>query len=256
MTVAALRVTETSIRYYLRTWRGSVISSFAVPLFTLLAMGHGLGRLVDQQGGANGVAYLTFLTPALIAATAMMTAAGESSYPVLAGIKWTKSFHAALATPVGVADLVYGLFGWLGLRLAFNLVIYGAIAAALGAMTWTAAMLSVIPATLTGMAFGTPITAWVASLENDTALSSMFRFGVMPLFLFSGTFFPITQLPDWLEPLAFLSPLWHGVELTRFVAGVPGTPYLLWWIHAGALSLLTAAGTVIAVRNMTKTLRT
>jgi lipooligosaccharide transport system permease protein len=255
MAVPALRVVEANGRYYLRTWRGSVISTFAVPLFTLLAMGHGLGRLVNEAGGANGVDYLHFLAPALIAATGMMTAAGESSYPVMAGIKWTKSFHAALATPVGVADLVYGLFGWLGIRLLFNLMIYAGIAAALGAMSWTSALLAVFPATLTGLAFATPITAWVSTLENDTALSSLFRFAIMPLFLFSGTFFPISQLPDWLEPFAYLSPLWHGVELTRFVAGIPGTPYFEWWIHASVLVALTAVGATLAVRNLTETMR-
>lgn len=255
MAIPALRVLEANSRYYFRTWRGSVISTFAVPLFTLVAMGSGLGRLVNEAGGANGVDYLHFLAPALIAATGMMTAAGESSYPVMAGIKWTKSFHAALATPVGVADLVYGLFGWLGIRLLFNLMIYAGIAAALGAMSWTSALLAVFPGTLTGLAFATPITAWVSTLENDTALSSLFRFGIMPLFLFSGTFFPISQLPDWLEPFAYLSPLWHGVELTRFVSGIPGTPYFEWWIHAGVLVALTAVGTLLAVRNLTETMR-
>ena len=116
-------------------------------------------------------------------------------------------------------------------------------------------MMAVLPATLTGLAFATPITAWVATLENDTALSSLFRFGVMPLFLFSGTFFPIEQLPDFLEPVAFLSPLFHGVELTRAAAGVPGSPYLLWWVHAAVLLALIVGGTIAAVRNLTKVMR-
>ncbi|MGH8927965.1 MAG: ABC transporter permease [Acidimicrobiia bacterium] len=255
MTSPAIRVVEANARYYRRTWRGSIISTFAVPLFTLVAMGFGLGSMVNESGGANGVAFLTFLAPGLMAATAMTTAAGEASYPVLAGIKWTKNFHAALATPVGVSDLVYGLFGWLGIRLLFNLVIYALIMAAVGAVGWGQALLAVGPATLTGLAFATPITAWVAGLENDTALSSLFRFGVMPLFLFSGTFFPISQLPDWLEPVAFLSPLFHGVELTRAAAGVPGTPYLLWWIHAALLVALVIFGTAASIRNLGEVMR-
>ena len=255
MAPPALRVVEAHARYYRRTWRGSVISSFAVPLFTLVAMGTGLGRLVNDSGGVNGSEFIAFLAPGLLAATAMTTAAGEASYPVVAGIRWTKSFHAALATPVAVSDLIYGLFGWLGIRLLFTLAIYAAIMAAVGAATWGAAMVAVLPATLTGLACATPITAWVATLENDTALSSLFRFGVMPLFLFSGTFFPIEQLPDFLEPFAFLSPLFHGVELTRAAAGVPGSPYLLWWIHAAVLLALTVGGTIAAVRNLTVVMR-
>lgn len=255
MALPALRVVEANARYYRRTWRGSVISSFAVPLFTLVAMGSGLGRLVNDSGGVAGGTFIAFLAPGLLAATAMMTAAGEASYPVMAGIKWTKSFHAALATPVSVADLIYGLFGWLGIRLLFNLVIYAAIMASVGAASWGAAMMAVLPATLTGLAFAAPITAWVATLENDTSLASLFRFGIMPLFLFSGTFFPISQLPDFLEPVAFLSPLFHGVELTRAAAGVPGSPYLLWWVHAGALVALATVGTIASVRNLGKAMR-
>jgi lipooligosaccharide transport system permease protein len=90
-------------------------------------MGTGLGQLVDDSGGVNGSDFLAFLAPGLLAATAMTTAAGEASYPVVAGIRWSKNYHAALATPVSVSDLVYGLFGWLGIRLLFNLVIYAAI---------------------------------------------------------------------------------------------------------------------------------
>ena len=255
MAPPALRVVEANARIYRQTWRGSVISSFAVPLFTLVAMGSGLGRLVDDSGGVNGSEFLAFLAPGLLAATAMTTAAGEASYPVVAGIRWSKNYHAALATPVSVSDLVYGLFGWLGIRLLFNLVIYAAIMAAVGAATWGAAMMAVLPATLTGLAFATPITAWVATLESDAALSSLFRFGIMPLFLFSGTFFPIEQLPDFLEPVAFLSPLFHGVELTRFAAGVPGSPYLLWWVHAAALAALVIGGTMAAVRNLGEVMR-
>jgi lipooligosaccharide transport system permease protein len=100
------------------------------------------------------------------------------------------------------------------------------------------------------LAFAAPITAWVATLENDTSLASLFRFGIMPLFLFSGTFFPIEQLPDFLEPVAFLSPLFHGVELTRAAAGIAGSPHLLWWIHATALVALVIGGTLAAVRNL------
>ncbi len=255
MAPPALRVLESHARIYRRTWRGSVISSFAVPLFTLVAMGSGLGRLVNDSGGVAGGTFIAFLAPGLLAATAMMTAAGEASYPVMAGIKWTKSFHAALATPVSVPDLVYGLFGWVGIRLLFNLVIYASIMAAVGAAGWGAAMMAVIPATLTGLAFAAPITAWVATLDNDTSLASLFRFGIMPLFLFSGTFFPIEQLPDFLEPVAFLSPLFHGVELTRAAAGIPGSPYLLWWVHGAALVALVIVGTIAAVRNLEKTMR-
>jgi lipooligosaccharide transport system permease protein len=232
-----------------------VISTFAIPFFTLLAMGGGLGRLVDQGGSGAGVPYLTFLAPALLAATGMMTAAGESSYPVLAGIKWTKAYHAALATPVTVADLIYGMVGWLGIRLLFSLLVYAGIMVLMGAMEIGPALGAVGPAVLTGMAFATPVTAWVSTLDTDTALSSFFRFGIMPMFLFSGTFFPTANLPSVIRPVIYLSPLWHGVELARGAAGVPGSPHLPWWAHTLVLTALFTFGLVMAVRNLDRTMR-
>ena len=87
----------------------------------------GLGRLVDAGEGTGSGSYLSFVAPALLAATAMMTAVGESTYPVVAGIKWTKSYHAALATPIAPPDLVTGLVGFLGVRVLFNLLVYAVI---------------------------------------------------------------------------------------------------------------------------------
>jgi lipooligosaccharide transport system permease protein len=253
--ITSLRVVEATARIYRHTWRGSVISTFAVPFFTLLAMGSGLGRLVDQGGNGAGAPYLAFLAPALLAATGMMTAAGESSYPVLAGIKWTKTYHAALATPVTVNDLMYGLVGWLGIRLLFSLLVYGGIMVLMGAMEVGPALAALGPAVLTGLAFATPVTAWVSTVDNDMALASFFRFGVMPLFLFSGTFFPTASLPAVIRPVVFLSPLWHGVELARGAAGVPGSPHLPWWGHTLVLIALFIIGLVLAVRNLNRTMR-
>lgn len=256
MSSATLRVAEANARIYRQTWRGSIISSLAVPIFTLLAMGGGLGRLVDAGGGTGSGSYLSFVAPALLAATAMMTAVGESTYPVVAGIKWTKSYHAALATPIAPPDLVTGLVGFLGVRVLFNLLVYALIMVAMNAMEIGAAMSAVLPAALTGIAIATPVIAWAAKLDDDRALSSFFRFGVMPLFLFSGTFYPISQLPDWVQPLVWLSPLFHGIELSRGVAGLEGSPQFAWWVHLGFLLALFAVGLVLAMRNFTKRLWT
>lgn len=254
-TTSTLRVVESHARYYKRTWRGSVISTFASPLFTLLAMGMGLGSLVDRQGGPGGVPYLTWLAPGLLAAAAMQTAAGDSSYPVMAGMKWTKSYHAALATPVGVPALTYGHFGWVACRLALSLTVYAVIMMLVGAVSPIRGLLAILPGILTGLAFCTPITAWVAQAKNDAKLPSLFRFVIVPLFLFSGTFFPITQLPEWMQPVAYLTPLWHGVELARGAAGVPLSPHFPWYIHTGALLVIAIVGGYIALRNMETALR-
>jgi lipooligosaccharide transport system permease protein len=254
MTSPTLRVAEANIRVYRQTWRGSVISSFAVPIFTLLAMGGGLGRLVDAGSGTGTGSYLGFVAPALLAATAMMTAVGESTYPVMAGIKWTKQYHAALATPIAPPDLVTGLVSFLGLRVLFNLLVYALLMVAMNAMELGPALAAMLPATVTGLAFAAPVIAWAATLEDDRALASFFRFVVMPLFLFSGTFYPVSQLPTWVQPIVWLSPLWHGIELSRGAAGIEGTPQFAWWIHLAFLLALFVVGLVTAMRNFTRRL--
>jgi lipooligosaccharide transport system permease protein len=254
---AVARVVEAHALVYRRTWRGSVISTFFSPVLYLLAMGIGLGSLVDEGAGQadlGGLSYLAFLAPGLLVATAMQTGAGDGSWPVMAGIKWTKTYHATLATPIGVRDLVVGHLGWVGLRLTFVSAVFVAIMAAFGAVeSWVGAA-AMIPAVLTGLVFAAATTAYAAYLESDTGLSTLFRFGIVPMFLFSGTFFPISQLPDWLEPLAAVVPLWHGVELARGMAlGIPTTwppvfhvAYLLAWI---------VGGTLVAFRTFSRKLR-
>ncbi|MDR9450950.1 MAG: ABC transporter permease, partial [Acidimicrobiia bacterium] len=242
---------------YRRTWRGSVISTFFSPVLYLLAMGVGLGSLVDEGAGQadlGGLSYLAFLAPGLLVATAMQTGAGDGSWPVMAGIKWTKTYHATLATPIGVRDLVVGHLGWVGLRLTFVSAVFVAIMAAFGAVESWVGVAAMIPAVLTGLVFAAATTAYAAYLESDTGLSTLFRFGIVPMFLFSGTFFPISQLPDWLEPLAAVVPLWHGVELARVMAlGIPTTwPPVL---HVAYLLAWIVGGTWVAFRTFSRKLR-
>jgi lipooligosaccharide transport system permease protein len=242
-----LRIVESHARRYRHTWRASVITSFVNPALLLLAMGIGLGSLVDEGVGPGGVPYLAFLAPGLLAATAMQTAAGESSYPVMAGIKWTKTFDAALATPVSVSDLLWGHLGWATVRILQVVVVFAAVEVAFDAVPLGGAVASVVPALATGVAFAAPITWYTAMLENDLGLAYLFRFGIVPLFLFSGTFFPIAQLPDWMEPIAYVTPLWHGVEWARtWALGAP-SPWP-WWSHALALLAVAAIGAVGAFR--------
>jgi len=220
MALTTLRVVEAEARVYRRTWRGSVISTFLNPVLFLLAMGVGLGELVDRGAGAAtlDLPYLTFLAPGLLAATAMQTAAGDAAYPVMAGIKWRKTYEAALATPLSVFDLVAGHVGWIGIRLTFVTVVYAGIMVLFDATSIVEGLLSVPPAVLTGLAFAAPVMAYTARLRRETGLSNLFRFVIVPLFLFSGTFFPVEQLPDAIEPLAYATPLYHGVSLCRGLA--------------------------------------
>jgi lipooligosaccharide transport system permease protein len=234
---------------YRRTWQGSIYSSVLNPVLYLGAIGLGLGSLVDTRGQASlgNVSYLAFLAPGLLAATAMQTAVGESTYPILGSIKWLKTYQAAVASPLRPADLFHGHLLFSTLRLIMNCSIFLAVMAAFGAVRswWVLAAAPV--AVLTGLAFAAPIEAWAVTRTKDQSFAIIFRFGMIPLFLFSGTFFPISQLPAWIRPVAYATPLWHGVALCRSLslgAADPGGALL----HVAYLAVVAAIGIVVGRR--------
>jgi len=251
-----LRVFEAEARIYRRVWRGSVVTSFLNPVLYLLAMGVGLGALVDRNlpGGLEGVSYLTFLAPGLLAATAMQTGAGEGAWQVMAGLKWRKTYEAILATPVSVASLVYGHLLWAAARVLLVSMVFAFVMVVFGVTPPAAALLAVVPAFLVGVATAAPVTAYTASLERETGLSNLFRFGIVPMFLFSGTFFPVSQLPGWLQPVAYVVPLYHAVGMSRWLA-LGAAPPVAPLVSVVYLAAWTAAGTAVAVRTFRRRLR-
>jgi lipooligosaccharide transport system permease protein len=245
----ALRVLEGHVRAYRHVWRGSAVTTFANPLLYLVAMGLGLGTLIDRGGtdaALGGFTYLQFLAPGLLAATTMQVGSSDGAWPVMMGMKWQKTYHSALATPMRPADLLFGHLAWSLCRAVVTALAFILIMLLVGATTPLRAPVVLMPAVLTGLAFAAPISAFTATLENDYSLSGLFRFGIMPMFLFSGTFFPISQLPGWLHPVAYLTPLWHGVELTR-AASLGLSPAWSPWIHAAYLGLWVTAGAAAAL---------
>jgi lipooligosaccharide transport system permease protein len=244
-TPLALRVVEANARVYRRTFRGSVISTFLTPMLTLLAMGVGLGSLIDE--GPCGVPYLDWLGPGLLAAAAMQTGAGDSAWPVMAGIKWAKTYQATLSTPVGIPQLALGHLTWVGVRLIFVASVYVGTLILFGAVDAADGLLALIPAVLTGLATAAPVLAYAAWVKSDMSLTTLFRFGIVPLYLFSGTFFPVSRLPDGLALLAYVSPLWHGAELTRLAAGLGCPLSLPWPVHLGVLGVFIIGGTWASV---------
>jgi lipooligosaccharide transport system permease protein len=241
------RVVESQASAYTRTWRRSIISTFLSPVLYLAAMGLGLGSLVTDFD------YLAFLAPGLLAAQAMQLGYGETAYPVMAGIKWIKHYYAMLATPIGAADIAVGVIAWVAVRLLIASVVFAVVMVAFGVGSGLGLLLAVPAAVLTGLAYAAPSAAYVATLRDETTIVGILRFVIVPTFLFSGVFFPIEQLPSWLEPVAYVVPLWHGVALCRSLT--TGTATLAGsLLHIAYLALWTAAGTVVATRTFTKRL--
>lgn len=243
----SLRALRYWIYQYKRTWKGSVTTSFLYPVLYLAAMGLGLGSLVDRHvGSVDHVRYLVFLAPGLLAATAMQIGGTEATYPVMGAIKWQRTYYAMLASPLRLLDVVFGHLGWIAVRLVTVTVIYLGVMAAFGTVLSPWALLAAPAGVLTGLAFAAPIAAFAATQQREAAFTTIYRMALVPLFLFSGTFFPVSQLPRWLQDLAYATPLYHGVALCRDLAlGQlhPGADL----VHGAYLSALTAMGVAAAM---------
>ena len=237
---------------YRRTFRASVFTSFLSPLLFLTAMGIGLGGYVDagsSDAALGGLTYLQFLAPGLLVATVMQSAAFEATFPIIGGLNWQRTFHAMYATPLSPRDIALGNLAWTAIRLAMISSVFAIIVFLLGAAYSPAFVLGIPIAILTGMSFAAPIAAFSATQRTPARFNVIFRFIITPLFLFSGVFFPIDTLPAFLQPLAWLSPLWHGVALTRgLVFGVAAETPVLMLIHLTILITIVVVGTVAAVR--------
>jgi lipooligosaccharide transport system permease protein len=243
----ALRPYEFWLSFYRRTWRGSVATSIVNPIFYLGALGIGLGTLVNKSSSTpGGVEYLAFVAPGVLAATAMQIASTEASWPVLGSIRWTRIYYAMLATPLQIRDIVFGHQAWMLTRVVSSCAVYLAVIAAFGGIHSPLGVLALPACFLVGLAFAAPMAAYAATAENDGAFVVVNRFLIIPMFLFSGTFFPVTQLPKALEWLAYATPLWHGVDLCRSLTlGTVHWPLAL--VHVLYLAAWGVTGLVLAL---------
>ena len=247
-----VRVAEYYATLFRNFWRGSIVTIFISPVLYLVAMGLGVGTLVDANVGTalDGTPYLHYVAPGLMASAAMQTGVNASMYPVLASVKWLRTGHGIAATPIRPVDLALGMQSWLAVQLLLAATVFVLVMAVAGAIGSGWVVLAPPAAVLCGLAYSTLLASWAISRESDDSFSLIMRLGVLPSFLLSGTFFPVEQLPAALEALAVVSPLWHGVELTRgfttggfSAAGAGG--------HAAVLSAYVAVGVFLARRAYT-----
>ncbi|HSE69161.1 MAG TPA: ABC transporter permease [Nocardioidaceae bacterium] len=251
-----LRQREYWSTVYRRTWRGSVISSFVSPLFYVAAMGVLLGGYVDAGDASleGAPTYLAYIAPGLLAAHVMQTASGEVLWPVMGMIKWNKTYYGMIATPLSVADIVAAQLMFVLFRVGSTAAVFMLVMAVFGVFeTVTGALLAFGVQLLIGMAFASVIFGYTAGLSSEAGFALIYRLVIVPLFLFSGAFFPISNLSAPLEWLARLTPLWHGVDLTRMltIGSVDGSTAL---VHLAYLGVMSAFGWWWAVRRLTNRL--
>ncbi|HEU0183125.1 MAG TPA: ABC transporter permease [Agromyces mariniharenae] len=240
----------------MRSYTGTVVvAGIGNPLIYLYALGVGLATIVDTD--LDGVSYLVFVAPALLASAAITVASEEFTYPIMLGYKWNPTFTGMSASPLRPTQIVDGVVISVAVRMTVNLVLFFALILVFGAAPSPIAFLSILAGLLGGLAFGTVLMAYTSTLEEDTGqLAMVMRFIVLPMTLFSGTFFPLSTFPIWLQWIGWVSPLWHSTELARvFSYGYP-EPIWLTVVHVAYLAALIVIGWAwsrrIAVRRLNR----
>ncbi|WP_146076689.1 ABC transporter permease [Rathayibacter tritici] len=210
--------------YLLLIWRrafaASLSEAIGAPVIYLLAVGLGLGTLVDTSDpeAFGGASYLAYIAPALLTSAALQIATTEGSYPAFARFAWGREFVGITATPVTPGQVADGQILLIAFRVAISAVAFYFVLSLFGVAGGFNGMWMIPVAVLLGagcaawsLAFG----AWIVGKGDGEAFNILFRIVVLPMTLFSGTYFPISRFPDWLQGAITLSPLWHANELAR-----------------------------------------
>ena len=246
-TPGAFRVASWNLTIYRRFWRLNLLSSLVQPMVYLLGLGVGVGSLVDRNAGSGdllgSVSYVAFVAPGLLITTAMALGALESMWPVMGGLTWQRSYHGIAATELEARDIVLGHATWMAIRCGLAASAVAMALACFGQTRSWGLIPGVLVAILVGLSFAMPIMAFSIGVKLDGAFAGVQRFVIIPLFLFGGAFYPLTQLPPPIQLVAKFFPLWHGVVVARDFSlgtvawsGVAGhLAYICVWIVAGTL---------------------
>ena len=251
-------VTEARLRAMLK-WIWLILGiAIANPVLYLVSIGLGVGAYIDKNTGGmgvDGVSYITFLAPALLATAAIQGAIDESVYPTLEGFKWDKIFFSMNSTPLSGNHIAMGVFFNSLIRVTFTAIIYWLVMLAFGVLESPRAWLAIFTAIMAGAAFGALMQSLAGLLENENMFFTVLnRFVIMPLFLFSGTFYPLTNMPIYLQWIGWISPLWHATELGRWLTYGHEISTLMLYTHFIFLNSLLLIGIIASRRIFTRRL--
>jgi lipooligosaccharide transport system permease protein len=240
-------------------WKRAIIAyGLGNPILYLASVGIGVGSLVDARSGGtgiDGVPYLTFLAPALLASAAIQAGMDEVSFPVLSGFVWNKLFFAMNATSLTPAQIADGVLMAAGVRVVFTTVAYWSVLLAFGSVTIASALVLIPSAIFAGVAFATFMMWIAAKVKNDDGFFALVgRFVITPMFLFSGTFYPLQSLPLTVQWIGWISPLWHATEVGRALSYGAGSAAALFWVHIGFLTAIALIGLQLAHRQFERRL--
>ena len=240
-------------------WITSIIAhGLGNPVLYLVSIGLGVGSLVDKNLGANaidGVGYLTFLAPALLATAAIQGAMDETSFPTLEGFTWEKTFFGMNSTVLTGRQISAGVLIASFVRCVITVVLYAVILVAFGAVTLAAIPGLIVASIFAGMAMGSAMLATASFIKEDDGFFAIVgRFIIAPMFMFSGTFYPIETLPIYLQWVGWISPLWHATDLGRALSYGHVVPPLMMAAHYLYLGLIFGVTYFLASRQFARRL--
>ena len=248
----SLLLVERNLLVYRNGWM-VILSGFFEPLFYLLAIGLGIGGIVGNLQGSDGapIPYALFVAPALLASASMNGAIAESTFNVFFKLNFQKTYDAVLATPLGPGDVALGEIGWAVIRATLYALGFVVVILVLGLVRSPWAVFAVPAATLLAFAFaavGMAATTFMRSWQDFDLINLV----VLPMFLFSGTFYPLTAYPEPLRVLIMVTPLWQGVDLIRSLVLGLVEPSILW--HVAYLGTMGLVGLSVAGRRLDRML--
>jgi lipooligosaccharide transport system permease protein len=228
-------------------WIGAILSfGLGNPIIYLVSVGIGIGALVDANTGGqgiDGVSYIQFVAPALLATAAINSVQDEVTFPTMQGFVWDKMFYAMNHTPISAKQIANGVMLAATTRGVLTVVLYEAVLLVFGAIPLSSIIPLFVSSLAAAIAFGAAMLAVTVRIENDDALFAIIgRFVIAPMFLFSGTFYPLDLMPIYLQWIGWISPMWHSTQLGRFLSyGMPLEPWQF-FMHSGFLLALFAIG--------------
>jgi lipooligosaccharide transport system permease protein len=251
----SFHVAEARIRNMVKWWGIILFEAIINPTLYLVSIGIGVGSLIDANNGVNGVSYLTFLAPALLASAAIQGSTDEVIFPVMEGFKWNRTFFGMRSTTLTAQQISLGVFLAAMARAILSIVIYWIVLYLFGALESGTAWLAMPAALLAGAAMGAVMLAMAAKIENENYFFTLVgRFIMIPMFLFSGTFYPLTQMPISLQFFGWISPLWHASELGRYLTYDYPLSGLQLSIHVVVLTAMVVSGLFLSARIFAKRL--
>ncbi|WEK13722.1 MAG: ABC transporter permease [Candidatus Microbacterium phytovorans] len=223
-----------------------IVGALGQPIMYLLGLAVGLAALIQVPVRSHGdeVGYLVFVAPALLITAAIAVASEEMTYPVMAGFKWRRYFYGFNASSLSSPQIANGVIAGATARMFVAVAAYYLFIWIFGAVPHPeTGWLSIVAGVAAGLAFGVPLMAYAGSIEDDKGQFALVqRFLFMPMFLFSGTFYPLETLPVWLQWIGWVSPVWHGAELGRVATYGADISAAMIVVHIVYLVVLTVAG--------------